>query len=104
MKFDCIPALKALSDEARLRIIRRLLERNHNVGELAEALGIAQSNVSKHLRVLREAGLVEVEKRAQCRNYRLARDFRTHLDSNSHQLDLGCCRFDFDKLLPGRSR
>lgn len=96
--FNCISALKALGEENRLRIVRMLLKQQHNVNEIAETLSITQYNVSKHLRVLREAGLLETEKHGQQRLYTLAVDFRSHLAQNDNVLDLGCCTFHFDKL------
>jgi DNA-binding transcriptional ArsR family regulator len=50
------------------------------VGELADALPIARPGVSRHLRVLREAGLVEVEQQAQWRIYRLRPEPLAELD------------------------
>lgn len=97
-KFDCIHALKALGEENRLRIVRLLLRQPHSVNEIAEQIGASQYNVSKHLRVLREAGLLEQNKKGQQRLYGLAADFREHLSENRHVLDLGCCQFDFTKL------
>ena len=97
-KFDCITALKALGEENRLRILRMLLKKQRSVNEISEELGISQYNVSKHLRVLREADLLEHEKNGQQRLYALAADFREHLSENKNVLDLGCCQFDFNKL------
>jgi DNA-binding transcriptional ArsR family regulator len=97
-KFDCIPMLKALAEESRLRIVRLLLKRERSVNEISEALGLTQYNVSRHLRVLKEAGLLEMHKQAQQRLYALAGDFRRHLSNNANVLDLGCCTFHFDKL------
>lgn len=97
-KFDCINALKALGEENRMRIVRLLLKHQRSVNEIAENLGVTQYNVSKHLRVLREADLVELEKQGQQRLYTLAADFREHLADNQNVLDLGCCQFDFNKL------
>ena len=51
------------------------------VGELADAVPIARPGVSRHLRVLREAGLVEVEQQAQWRVYRLRPEPLAELDS-----------------------
>jgi len=51
------------------------------VGELAAALPIARPGVSRHLRVLREAGLVEVRQRAQWRSYRLRSESLAELDT-----------------------
>ena len=97
-KFDCITAMKALGEENRLRIMRQLLKGQRGVGELATALDISQTNISKHLRVLREAGLVEQEKQAQQRLYALAPQFAQHLQNHGNILDLGCCQFNFAKL------
>jgi len=97
-KFDCITAMKALGEETRLRIVRMVLTKARSVNEIAEALDITQYNVSKHLRVLSEAGLVEKEKNGQQRIYALAAEFSEHLAEKKHVLDLGCCQFDFAKL------
>ena len=91
-------AMKALGEENRLRMIRMLLSGNCSVNQMAEKLEITQYNVSKHLRVLREAGLVELEKSGQQRIYQLATEFTKHLAENKNVLDLGCCQFDFSKL------
>jgi uncharacterized protein YndB with AHSA1/START domain/DNA-binding transcriptional ArsR family regulator len=53
-----IQILKALAEPNRLRIVELLLERPHSVLEVAERLGLQQPQVSKHLKVLVEAGLV----------------------------------------------
>lgn len=97
-KFDCITAMKALGEENRLRMIRMLLKKQCSVNEIAEELDITQYNVSKHLRVLSEAGLLEKEKNGQQRLYALASEFGEHLAKNKNVLDLGCCQFDFTKL------
>jgi DNA-binding transcriptional ArsR family regulator len=60
-----------LAEPARRRILDLLLERPHMVGELTEQLGLTQPGTSKHLRVLREAGLVRVRQDAQRRWYEL---------------------------------
>jgi DNA-binding transcriptional ArsR family regulator len=62
---------EALADPTRREILDMLLERPRLVGELVEGLAISQPGVSKHLRVLREAGLVSVRKDAQRRWYEL---------------------------------
>lgn len=97
-KFDCITALKALGEENRLRIMRMLLKKQHSVNEIADGLGLSQYNVSKHLRVLKQADLLELEKSGQQRLYSLTADLRAHLSENKNVLDLGCCQFDFNKL------
>jgi DNA-binding transcriptional ArsR family regulator len=61
----------ALADPHRRRIVALLRERPRNAGELVQALGLSQPGTSKHLRVLREAGLVNVTTDAQRRRYAL---------------------------------
>lgn len=60
-----------ITDPTRRRILDLLRQRPHSVGELVEALDISQPGVSKQLRLLREAGLVHVQKDAQLRWYHL---------------------------------
>ena len=63
--------LHALSDETRRTILELLQPGTVTAGELAEGLPIARPGVSRHLRVLREAGLVESRHEAQWRVYAL---------------------------------
>lgn len=60
-----------LADDNRRRILDLLRDGERPVGDVVAALGLSQPAVSKHLRVLREAGLVEVRVDAQRRLYRL---------------------------------
>src|SRR4051812_26599292 len=64
-------ALTALAEPTRRRIADALRLRECSVSDLVSALGMSQPAVSKHLRVLREAGVVAVRIRAQQRIYRL---------------------------------
>jgi DNA-binding transcriptional ArsR family regulator len=73
-------AFDVLADPTRRRILDLLLERPRLVGELTDQLGLSQSGTSKHLRVLREAGLVRVRRDAQRRWYELRPDPLTELD------------------------
>jgi DNA-binding transcriptional ArsR family regulator len=61
----------ALGEPSRLRIVELLRSGPCSVGEIAEALGIRQPQVSKHLRVLGDAGLVTGEPVARRRIYHL---------------------------------
>jgi DNA-binding transcriptional ArsR family regulator len=61
----------ALTDPHRRAVLGLLRERPHAVGELVGALRLSQPTTSKHLRVLREAGLVRVLPAAQRRIYAL---------------------------------
>src|SRR4051794_570094 len=60
-----------LAEPNRRRILDQLLDRPRTVGDLVAALSISQPSVSKHLRVLRDAGVVEARKDAQRRVYEL---------------------------------
>ena len=61
----------ALADPHRRELVALLLEGPRAVGELVESLGLSQPGTSKHLRVLRDAGLVRVRRDAQRRLYAL---------------------------------
>jgi DNA-binding transcriptional ArsR family regulator len=73
--------LLALADESRRTVLEILRTHPATAGDLAEALPIARPGVSRHLRVLREAGLVDVEQQAQRRIYRLRPEPLAELDS-----------------------
>ena len=64
-------ALRALADESRRTMLETLTSGPATAGELAALLPIARPGVSRHLRVLREAWLVEVRQEAQRRVYSL---------------------------------
>lgn len=79
MPSDLAPALlarvaerfRALGDESRLRLLMRLRRGPADVSTLVEATGIAQASVSKHLAVLRAAGLVAGERAGARVTYRV---------------------------------
>ncbi len=73
--------LTVLAEPNRLRIIELLREHPRTVNEIVDALGLPQPLVSKHLRVLREAGMVQVRPRAQQRVYELRAAPFQELDS-----------------------
>ncbi len=60
-----------IAEPKRRQILDLLLQRPHLVGEIVDKIGISQPGVSKHLRVLRRAGLVQVHQDAQRRWYEL---------------------------------
>jgi DNA-binding transcriptional ArsR family regulator len=62
---------EVLAEPTRRRILDLLRERPRLVGELSAELGLSQPGTSKHLRVLRDAGLVKVRAEAQRRWYEL---------------------------------
>ena len=63
---------KSLADPKRLRIIHELRSRERTVSELADILGLKQSNTSQHLAILRKIGVVLPRKEGNMVYYRLA--------------------------------
>lgn len=72
--------LTALAEPNRLRIVELLRDRPRPVGEIARRLRLRQPQVSKHLRVLSDAGLVDVRPVAQQRIYELRGEPFNELD------------------------
>lgn len=72
-----VDVAKALADESRLRIIVALDGRELCVCQLTELLGLATSTVSRHISVLRQAGLVSSRKNGKWVFYALNRDQRS---------------------------
>ncbi|MFF5565485.1 ArsR/SmtB family transcription factor [Streptomyces sp. NPDC012623] len=70
-----------LAEPNRRKILDLLLESPRTVGELTETLAISQPGTSKHLRVLRDAGLVRVRREAQRRWYELTPEPLAELDA-----------------------
>ena len=64
-------AFNAIAEERRREIIFNLAGRERSVNELVDSLGVTQPQVSKHLRVLREVGLVNVRQEGKLRWYSL---------------------------------
>jgi DNA-binding transcriptional ArsR family regulator len=95
----CARALRALADPERLRIVRSLLGGGHNVSELAALLDAEVVNISHHLGVLRNAGLVQTKRRGRFVEYHLHPDvFRgPDADQSVQHLNLGCCRLELPK-------
>jgi len=93
---QCAGVMRALGDETRLKMMESLLKQGKCVSELASEIGKPQPHVSHHLRILREAGLVEGVRKGQRVCYRVSpsiqRQFR---ESRQQALDLGCCRISF---------
>ena len=80
MKSHAIEAagmLKELANPCRLMILCQLVGTEKSVGELCQAIDLSQSAVSQHLARMREARLVDAEKRGQMVYYRLC-DMKAH--------------------------
>jgi DNA-binding transcriptional ArsR family regulator len=72
---------EVLAEPTRRHILDLLREQPRAVGELVDAVGLSQPGTSKHLRVLRDAGLVDVHKDAQRRVYELRVEPLAELDA-----------------------
>ncbi len=95
----CAEQLKALSEPLRLRIVSALRSGPRSVSELAESLAVEVVTVSHHLGILRNAHLVETERKGRFILYSLREDVFQPGESareNEH-LDLGCCRLEIPK-------
>ncbi len=97
-----VDAFAVLAEPTRRRILDRLLTADNSVSELVAALRVSQPTMSKHLKVLREAGFVSCRTAAQQRIYRIEarplqdidgwlgpyrRLWNRHLDALEHHLD-----------------
>lgn len=68
---DLVKVFKAVADPNRIRILKMLQQKKMCVCELAAVLGITQPSVSRHLSMMRDAGLVRDERDGQWINYEL---------------------------------
>ena len=93
-EISCADLLKALGDDTRLRVVKYLLEGERHAGELQTDLGIEQSLLSHHLRLLRNAGIVESERDGKAVLYRLAPP--VEMRRSGRTIDLGCCQLSFE--------
>jgi DNA-binding transcriptional ArsR family regulator len=75
-----LATLQVLGEPNRKAIVDVLQDGEHPVGDLVDRLGVSQPTVSKHLRVLKDAGLVEVRVDAQRRLYRIRPEPLAELD------------------------
>jgi len=87
----CADRLQGIAEPTRIRIIDCLLSGPKNVSELAKMLKVEIVNVSHHLGVMRQAGLVEDEKQGRFVIYSLHPDFSTKKSGGSTTLELGWC-------------
>ena len=91
--YDCAAQLRAIGDQTRLHVVRLLLEEPRHVGALNDELNIEQSLLSHHLRVLRDAGIVEAERHGRHVVYSVSPEVATR--RRGPTIDFGCCRVSF---------
>jgi len=94
---NCRPFLKALADPTRWQIVQELLYSPFTVNELAQRLKVSPYNASKHLRILREAGIVETARHGKHTHCQIVPAFRRRVAKDKSHLDFGCCVFRFEK-------
>jgi len=90
----CAGRLKVLADETRLAVVRQLMDGPKHVGEINEPLGLEQSRLSHHLKLLRESGIVTAERDGKAVLYRLSPEVSVR--PTGRAIDLGCCLLSFD--------
>jgi DNA-binding transcriptional ArsR family regulator len=76
-----LDVLDVIAEPTRRRILDAVRDSECSVNDLVEQVGMHQPGVSRHLKVLRDAGLVEVRREAQRRMYRLRADPLIELDA-----------------------
>lgn len=91
---SCASLLKVLADETRLAVVEQLLGGPLHVGQINESLGVEQTLLSHHLRVLRDAGLVTSQRDGKHVVYMLATSVQGH--RRGRAINLGCCLISFD--------
>ena len=93
----CAELLAALAAPERLRIVRFLADGPHNVGQIADMLGVKAVNVSHHLTVLKNSGLISGTKKGRFVWYALRPGvLEDALEAGVPRdaLNLGCCRLE----------
>lgn len=97
---QCATVLKALADETRLRLLESLLVEEKRVTELVRELRCPQPHISHHLRILRDAGLVEGLREGKQVCYRIAPTVQRALSNRQGQaLNFGCCEVRFSETV-----
>jgi DNA-binding transcriptional ArsR family regulator len=92
---DCARLLRVLGEPKRLAILRLIFQKPYCVQDLERALELPQYEVSRHLGVLRRAGMVEARREAQRTYYQVHPEVQLKADS----LEFGCCRVEFSGLV-----
>jgi len=99
---SCVDKLKVLADTTRLAVVQRLMHGSCHAGTLGEELGVEQSLLSHHLKLLRDAGLVDSERDGKAVLYSLAPGIE--VPSSGGAINLECCLLTFDEPPPKRKR
>ncbi len=81
MPVATLDVIEVIAEPTRRRILDSIRERERSVGEIVDEVGMHQPGVSRHLKVLRDAGLVDVRRDAQRRLYRVRTEPLQALDA-----------------------
>lgn len=93
---DCAVILRAVGDPTRIRILESLLTKEKCVGDLVLGLKRPQPQISQHLRVLRQVGLIEGLREGKQIYYQIVPHLRPVLKTRKEQtLNFGCCQLSF---------
>jgi ArsR family transcriptional regulator len=104
---ECAELLKAIAEENRIKILRLLLKGDNYVNNIAEELKMKQYHVSRHLTILKKAGLVQALREGKRVKYKINPFFRGYVNKDTAgSIDLGCCMISFRPLpeYPKKSR
>jgi ArsR family transcriptional regulator len=94
----CLRRIKAVSDKIRWPVIEMLMDGPKTVGELAKELGVEQSLLSHHLKILRHEGLIESRREGKSVICKLTDAIV--FSNDGWELDLGCCRLERSTVAP----
>lgn len=92
---ECAELLKALGDSIRLRIVYSLFEKQACVSDIAKALKLAQPHASHHLKILKNAGIVDTRRERHKVYYLLTPRILNKFSTVTRTIDLKCCSIKF---------
>jgi ArsR family transcriptional regulator, arsenate/arsenite/antimonite-responsive transcriptional repressor len=98
---EVLLSLKSLSEEIRIRIVLLLMDREACVCELMEVFGMAQSKLSHHLLMLKDAGILQDKKRGKWNYYRINTKILTTVNK---ELMLSLARWLEDDDIAGKDK
>lgn len=93
----CAEFLKALAEPERLKLVQALRERAQSVSDLAALLDSEIGNVSHHLKILRQQGIVTNRRVGRTKIYSLSNRVFSTQDAKTDRLNLGCCCLEIPK-------
>ena len=93
INLKCADKLKILADKTRLSVLKILMEEPKHVSEINAFLGLEQSLLSHHLKLLRKAGFVEAKRDGKSVLYYFIGNTNSAVENK--QIDLGCCVLSF---------